>query len=113
MRIGINGQRLLVKDPAGPERYTYNLINALAKIDHDNEYRIYFQEIPDKEYFSRLTYSNSSFKAVFVKSKISWTQVGLAIELKKNPRRSFFHSSSYNAHTQKQKLKGRWHDSRT
>lgn len=85
MRIGINGQRLLVKDPAGPEKYTYNLINALARIDHDNEYRIYFEGAPDKEYFSRLVYSNSSFKAVPLKGDISWTQIGLAKELMKNP----------------------------
>ncbi len=85
MRIGINGQRLLVKDPAGPERYTHNLINALARIDHDNEYRIYFQGVPEKEYFSRLVYSNNSFRAVALESPISWTQVGLAKELLKNP----------------------------
>ncbi len=90
MKIGINGQKLLVKDPAGPERYTYNLINALAKIDRDNEYSIYFDGAPDKNYFSQLTYSNSSFKPVTVSSKLSWTQSGLSKELKSNPVDVFF-----------------------
>jgi len=90
MKIGINGQRLLVQDPAGPERYTYNLINALAKIDRDNEYRVYFNGEPGKDYFSKLTYSNNSFKPVVVKSRVSWTQSGLAKELKRNPVDVFF-----------------------
>ena len=90
MKIGINGQRLLVKDPAGPERYTYNLINALARLDRDNEYKIYFSDEPGKDYFSKLTYSNNSFRPVIVKSKVSWTQSGLAKELKRNPVDVFF-----------------------
>ena len=90
MKIGINGQRLLVQDPAGPERYTYNLINALAKIDRDNEYRVYFNGEPGKDYFPKLTYSNNSFKPVVVKSRVSWTQSGLAKELKRNPVDVFF-----------------------
>ena len=90
MKIGINGQRLLVQDPAGPERYTYNLINALAKLDRDNEYKIYFSGEPGKDYFSKLTYSNNSFKPVVVKSRVSWTQYGLAKELRRNPVDVFF-----------------------
>jgi len=90
MKIGINGQRLLVQDPAGPERYTYNLINTLAKIDRDNEYRVYFNGEPNKDYFTKLTYSNNSFKPVVVKSRVSWTQSGLAKELKRNPVDVFF-----------------------
>ena len=36
MKIGLNGQKLLTESPAGPEKYTYNLFRALAKIDKEN-----------------------------------------------------------------------------
>lgn len=90
MKIGINGQMLLIDQPAGPEKYTYNLINSLAKIDHENQYVLFFNKNPGKDYFDKLTYYNSSFTSVLVESKISWTQVGLARELHKRPIDLFF-----------------------
>ncbi len=90
MKIGINGQRLLSKDPAGPEKYTYNLINALAKIDRSNQYVIFFTSEPDAEYFKKLTYSNAQFTYKTIPKKYSWTQYSLAKELLRNPIDIFF-----------------------
>jgi len=84
MIIGLNAQELLKPNPAGPEKYTYHLYNHLATIDHTNFYTLYFKKKPDKQYFSTLTQNNSNFRYKVIKSKISWTQVGLAKELAKN-----------------------------
>ncbi|HSX38996.1 MAG TPA: glycosyltransferase family 1 protein [Candidatus Saccharimonadales bacterium] len=89
-KIGINGERLLIKEPAGPENYIYNIINALAKIDSANEYTIYLTKNPESDYFNKLTNANSKFKFKVIKSSLSWTQSGLALELHKNPVDIFF-----------------------
>ncbi len=90
MKIGINGQRLLIENPAGPEIYTYNIINALAKIDHDNMYVIYFDKSPTPQYFAALTKSNHCFSYKVVRPFVSWTQISLALELLLHPVDVFF-----------------------
>ena len=61
MTIGINGQKLLIKEPAGPEVYTYNVVRALAKLDKKNSYIVYFDENPPKNYFENLSFGNKNF----------------------------------------------------
>jgi glycosyltransferase involved in cell wall biosynthesis len=90
MTIGINGQRLLVKDPAGPEIYTYNLIHALAKTDQENKYTVYFNQKPSDEYWTKLAAQNPNFSYKVVARLLSWTQVSLAWELLTNPVDVFF-----------------------
>ncbi|MFC1621885.1 glycosyltransferase family 4 protein [Patescibacteria group bacterium] len=90
MKIGLNGQRLLWKNPAGPEKYTYHLYKALAEVDHKNEYVIYFDRKPPQGYFEKLTGGNKNFKYKVLKPFGLWTQISLAWELLKHPVRIFF-----------------------
>jgi len=90
MKIGLNGQGLLNKQPAGPEVFTYNLYNSLSKIDEKNGYTIYFDKQPGDAFFNTLVNKNKKFSYVVVPQMFSWTQVGLATQLKKNPVDIFF-----------------------
>lgn len=98
MDIGLNGQKILVKQKAGVEKYIWNVFNSLAKIDKGsdkndkskgNKYIIYLTEEPTKEEWEELTNNNPNFKyKVILPSKIpfiSWTQMKLAWELFRNP----------------------------
>ena len=84
MFIALNGQRLGDSNPAGPEKYTYNIYSALSKIDRENEYVIYFQKNPGEKYFREMTTSNRNFSYKIVNSSVSWTQYGLAKQLFKD-----------------------------
>jgi glycosyltransferase involved in cell wall biosynthesis len=90
MLIGLNGQRLLLENPAGPEKYTFNIYRALSKIDTTNNYIIYFTHKPSKDYFEQLTNGNKNFSYVVVPKLLSWTQMGLAMELALRPVDVFF-----------------------
>lgn len=81
---------MLIEHPAGPEKYTYYLFNALAKIDDKNEYVIYFNKKPNENYFRKLTNENPNFTSKVIARKSLWTQVGLALELLRNPPDAFF-----------------------
>lgn len=90
MLIGIDCQALLIKEHAGPEKYLENLIKAFAKFDRGNHYKLYFKKEPSKDYFANLTSANPNFSCVIPSAKLSWTQWGLARELRKNPVDVFF-----------------------
>lgn len=90
MKIGLNGQKLLIEGPAGPEKYTYNLFHALAKIDKENKYTVYFNKKPEKEWFKDLTSDNPNFSYVVLPKTLFWTQINLAAELLNNPPDVFF-----------------------
>lgn len=89
MKIGLIGKLLLTENPAGVEKYTYNIFNALAKIDEKNQYVIYFDKEPESKFFKKLIENNKNFEyKVLEKNKsplVSWTQMTLANELLKNP----------------------------
>jgi glycosyltransferase involved in cell wall biosynthesis len=85
MRIGINGQKLLINEPAGPEKFTSHLIEALAKIDRENQYVIYLSDQRRPNFFKTLTAANPNFTFKTVNKRLSWTQTDLALELVKNP----------------------------
>ena len=53
MKIGIEAERSNLPNPAGPERYASELIRYLAKIDHTNDYILYFRTQP-QEWFRNL-----------------------------------------------------------
>lgn len=90
MKIALNGQRLSAEFPAGPEKYTINLYNALAKVDKTNEYIVYTDSPADKIHFKIDTETNANFKIKYLKGFLSWTQITLAAELFKNPPDIFF-----------------------
>lgn len=90
MKIGLNGERLLIAKPAGPEVYTFNLYQALAEIDRENRYIVYFNSNPPSGYFASLSLGNPGFSSKVLPKKGSWTQISLAWELIKNPVAVFF-----------------------
>ncbi len=90
MKIGLNGQRILMENPAGPEKYTINLFHALTMIDTENEYVLYFDEEPQEEFLHYLTNKNTKVSYKVIKNKIFWTQLWLALELIRNPVDIFF-----------------------
>jgi glycosyltransferase involved in cell wall biosynthesis len=90
MKIGLNGQRIITDKPAGPELYTINLFKGLAKIDRENDYTVYFDREPDKDFFNDIKGENPNFNYKVIESKIAWTQFGLTLELIKKPVDVFF-----------------------
>ncbi|KKU49009.1 MAG: Glycosyl transferase, group 1 [candidate division WWE3 bacterium GW2011_GWA2_46_9] len=90
MVIGLNGQGLLAQNPAGPERYTYELYKALAQIDKENRYTILFEKQPPKQYIADLCQHNPNFSYKVLPKFISWTQVSLALYLVFNKTDVFF-----------------------
>jgi glycosyltransferase involved in cell wall biosynthesis len=90
MKIGISGQKLLADNPAGPEIYTYNIVSALARVDKENDYSVFFDRKVPEGYFEKLTGGNSRFSYKVLSSFPSWTQFHLAVQLLKTPVDVFF-----------------------
>ncbi|MFC1722138.1 glycosyltransferase family 4 protein [Patescibacteria group bacterium] len=81
MRIGLNGQKLLIDKLAGPEIYTYNTFKALAALDDDNYYTVYLEKEPAHKWWKELSNRNKNFSYKVVPKILSWTQIGLASQL--------------------------------
>jgi glycosyltransferase involved in cell wall biosynthesis len=90
MKIGLNGERLLIKNPAGAEKYSHHIFSAMAKVDTKNEYIVYFTKEPLKRYWDSLSRNNPNFSYKVIKKTLSWTQFDLALELIRNPVDVFF-----------------------
>ncbi len=90
MKIGLNGQKLLISKLAGPEVYTFNTFKAISKVDRENKYVVYFDKAPDNDFWIELTQGNSNFSYVVVPKLLSWTHMGLALELFRNRVDVFF-----------------------
>lgn len=90
MKIGLNGQVIQISNPAGPEVYTINLFKNLARLDSENDYTIYLDKTPSKEFFNEITGGNPKFSFKVLEGEKLWTQHYLAKELIKNPVDVFF-----------------------
>jgi len=90
MKIGLNGQVIQISNPAGPEVYTINLFKNLARLDSENDYTIYLDKTPSKEFFNEITGGNPKFSFKVLEGEKLWTQRYLAKELIKNPVDVFF-----------------------
>jgi glycosyltransferase involved in cell wall biosynthesis len=90
MKIGLNGQVIQISNPAGPEVYTINLFKNLARLDSENDYTIYLDRTPSKEFFNEITGGNPKFSFKVLEGEKLWTQHYLAKELIKNPVDVFF-----------------------
>ena len=90
MKIGLNGQVIQISNPAGPEVYTINLFKNLARLDSENDYTIYLDKTPSKEFFNEITGGNPKFSYKVIEGKRLWTQYHLAKELIKNSVDVFF-----------------------
>lgn len=92
MKIGLDGQKLLIDKLAGPEVYTFNTFQAFAKVDKANEYIVYFDREPNDEFWNSLSLENPNFSYKVVSSGLSWTQSSLAIQLFKDRPDVFFNA---------------------
>ena len=90
MLIALNGQRILMQNPAGPEKYTINMYSALSKVDTTNKYVVYFENEPSAEFWKSLCSNNPNWAYKVLPKKYSWTQYSLGKELFKNPPDVFF-----------------------
>jgi len=90
MKIGLNGQQLLIKKLAGPEVYTLNTFKSFAKVDKENEYIVYFSKTPSEDFWQELSQDNNNFSYKVVSGLLSWTHIGLARQLFKDGVDVFF-----------------------
>lgn len=70
--------------------YTYNVIKALADLDKENKYVIFFDRALPEGYFKGLTNENPNFSYKILPSFPFWTQFNLALHLILNPVDVFF-----------------------
>lgn len=85
MKIGVDASRLTRKERTGTENYLYYLLKSLSKIDTPHEYVLYFKDEPTKGLIEEVTSNKKNFSYKVLLSRGSWTQVGLASEIFKNP----------------------------
>lgn len=90
MKIGIDCQYLGDSKPAGPEKYTINVVSYLLKTDFDNDYFLYFKKEPSEELSKKLAECNSNCTFKILDSSFSWTQLSLSKEIRQNPPDVFF-----------------------
>ena len=73
MVIGFDGSRAFSGKRTGTENYSYQLLKALGKIDHRNEYIVYVRPQAEEGVWP----NNFQFKVINFPRL--WTQVGLAL----------------------------------
>ncbi len=77
MKIGIEAERANLPNPTGVERYAAELIRNLAKLDHINEYILYFRTKP-QDWFTKLP---PNFKIRLIPFPKFWTQIRISWEM--------------------------------
>lgn len=77
MKIGLEAERANLPNPTGVEHYAAELIRNLAKIDHSNEYVLYFRTTPQL-WFNNLP---ANFKLKVIPFPKFWTQIRLSWEM--------------------------------
>lgn len=81
MLIGIDASRANHPEKTGVERYAYEIICQLGKLDKENSYRLYLWEEP-REGLAKLP---GNFEPVLLPNRRFWTHTTLVKELWKNP----------------------------
>lgn len=81
MKIGIEASRLTEKQRTGTENYLFNLVREFSRLDKKNDYTFYFREKPSESLWSEISQHNPKFSYKVVPKILSWTQIGLALEL--------------------------------
>ncbi len=81
MIIGIEAERANSPAKTGVEHYAKQLILHLAKIDLENEYRLYLRNPPEAWFFSL----PKNFKTKVMSFPIFWTQLRISLEMFINP----------------------------
>jgi glycosyltransferase involved in cell wall biosynthesis len=80
MVIGIDASRVAQEDKTGTENYSWNIIQALVKVDKKNRYVLYFNKLPQ---FFEISQSNISTKVIGMTR--FWTQIRLSLECLTHP----------------------------
>lgn len=86
MIIGIDATRANAKHKTGVEWYGYHVIRELAKLDHENSYRLYSWEPLRGE----LAVLPENFENVLVPNARAWPHTALSVELKQHPLDALF-----------------------
>jgi len=79
MIIGFDASRAQLRERAGPENYTYNLLRELLRVDTKNRYRLYSKGPLN------LKLQTTNYELRALRWPRLWTQVGLALECLRNP----------------------------
>lgn len=85
MNIGFDASRITVSQRTGTENYSYYLAQAMARVDKDNRYTLYFRKEPSEKLVDELVGDKDSFSIKVISWPRLWTQGGLAWECVKNP----------------------------
>lgn len=85
MIIGFDASRAQLGQRAGPENYTYHLLEGLLRIDRKNFYRLYVQPPISPHFLSHLSPPPSNFELKPISWPKLWTQGGLAGECLTRP----------------------------
>lgn len=85
MIIGIDASRAFVEDPAGPEYYSLNLVQNIAKIDKLNQYILYTRSGQEPNF--KLPHN---FRVKRINMRYLWTQLGLAFAVIAEPPDALF-----------------------
>lgn len=80
MHVGIDASRIALTERTGTENYTFNLIEAIKRVDKLNKYTLYFNKLP--QYFE-ISQQNVSTK--YIPLPRFWTQIRLLSEVMINP----------------------------
>ncbi len=83
--MGIDASHLSQFNSTGTQNYLYYLVKELACLDTKNLYEIYFKSEPSSAFFTQMVSGNSNFTFRYIKNRLSWTQVGLALECLRQP----------------------------
>lgn len=85
MKIGFDASRITTPQRTGTENYSFYLAQALAKVDQQNDYMLYFREKPDLKTLEEITHKNPKFQTKIIPWPRLWTQGGLALECLRYP----------------------------
>jgi len=73
MTIGFDGSRAFIEKRTGTENYSFQLLNALSKIDKKNQYIVYVRNT------STISHLSPNFLLKEIRWPRFWTQAGLAL----------------------------------
>mgnify|MGYP001568737915 CR=1 FL=1 len=80
MNVGIDASRIALTERTGTENYTFNLIEAIKRVDKVNKYTLYFNKLP--QYFE---ISQQNVSSRYMPLPRFWTQIRLLSEVLINP----------------------------
>ncbi len=78
MKIGIEAERANLPNPTGVERYAAEMIRQFARLDHDNQYVLYFRTQPQqwfRELPENFSYKVMPFPKFWTQLRISWEMI--------------------------------------